>query len=322
MDLKRFGRIAVIVLVIAMFFAACGQGASSEWQEQYDLGMRYLEDGNYEEAIIAFEAAIEIDPMQAPAYLGMAEVYIAQNDFEAARDILQQGYDLTGDRSLKVRIDDIDSGALIKYNKYGAIEFEQRTDYCDFEKLDNNIKDIIRLIAENITIKSSEELTGILSNVDIEHEYYEVYSETNKMKIYFLYSQREEGGKLIDFEMRPQNGNGYALSFDEYLGDGWYNSCEIAVCECIEWQWNGEMQAVSYMNGYSGNERDVITHGQMVDSLRNGTFDISLKWRQDEMGNEYTRTYDAEGHQDSDNEGSVFGIISGYEKDMLEFLYW
>ena len=40
------------------------------WQEQYDLGVRYLAEGNYEEAIIAFTAAIEIDPNRVEAYMG------------------------------------------------------------------------------------------------------------------------------------------------------------------------------------------------------------------------------------------------------------
>lgn len=48
---------------------------SMSWQEQYDLGMRYLTDGNYEEAIIAFTAAIEIDPKQAASFSGRAEAY-------------------------------------------------------------------------------------------------------------------------------------------------------------------------------------------------------------------------------------------------------
>ena len=31
------------------------------WQEQYDLGVQYLSKGTYEEAIIVFAAAIEIE---------------------------------------------------------------------------------------------------------------------------------------------------------------------------------------------------------------------------------------------------------------------
>lgn len=105
------------------------------WQEQYDLGLRYLSEGNYEEAIIAFTAAIEIDPKRAPAYagrgnayvlsgeteenltaaqadyekaieldkanadayLGLADVYIRQGNYGKAMEILKQGLEKTGE---------------------------------------------------------------------------------------------------------------------------------------------------------------------------------------------------------------------------------
>ena len=52
----------------------------SSWQEQYDLGIRFLSEGNYEEAIIAFTAAIEIDPRRAEAYVGRGDAYIRNGD--------------------------------------------------------------------------------------------------------------------------------------------------------------------------------------------------------------------------------------------------
>lgn len=60
-----------ILLTLLVILSACGQSAADlgsgdsstfSWQDQYDLGMRYLSEGNYEEAIVAFTAAIEIDP--------------------------------------------------------------------------------------------------------------------------------------------------------------------------------------------------------------------------------------------------------------------
>lgn len=71
--------LAVLLLIIAL--TACGQKVAT-WQEQYDLGIRYLSEGNYEEAIIAFTAAIEIDPKQAPAYVGRGDAYVGIAQFE------------------------------------------------------------------------------------------------------------------------------------------------------------------------------------------------------------------------------------------------
>lgn len=70
-----------MVICIMLSMAACGPKTPT-WQEQYDLGMRYLSEGNYEEAIIAFTAAIEIDPKQAPAYVGRGNAYIGLGETE------------------------------------------------------------------------------------------------------------------------------------------------------------------------------------------------------------------------------------------------
>ena len=97
-------RAILIILGAALMLCACGQGTGSQsgsaeqltWQEQYDLGVRYLEDGNYEEAIIAFTAAIEIDPKRAETYVGrgdayveIAKVYMIDDDTAKAEDNYQ-----------------------------------------------------------------------------------------------------------------------------------------------------------------------------------------------------------------------------------------
>lgn len=76
-------QICSVLLTISMVFSltACSSD-SSTWQEQYDLGIRYLSEGNYEEAIIAFTAAIEIDPKEVPAYVGRGDAYIGSGKTE------------------------------------------------------------------------------------------------------------------------------------------------------------------------------------------------------------------------------------------------
>lgn len=98
------GRKNVTLVAIALLLGlltSCTEGASENsvepsaeamsWQEQYDLGVRYLSEGNYAEAIIAFTTAIEIDPKQPGAYLGLANAYIETGNKDAAREILEVG---------------------------------------------------------------------------------------------------------------------------------------------------------------------------------------------------------------------------------------
>ncbi len=100
--MRRFTTLLLTALLLLSLVACGGKGA---WQEQYDLGMRYLNEGNYEEAVIAFTAAIEIDAKRPEAYLGAADGYVGLGDYASARSILERGYAETGDESLKNRLD-------------------------------------------------------------------------------------------------------------------------------------------------------------------------------------------------------------------------
>ena len=97
-----------VVVMLLLTLLGC-KSTAARWQEQYDLGVRYLSNGEYEEAVIAFNAAIEIDPMQADAYLNLANAYIGMNDFDAAREILERGYELTQSEALKSKLEELDS---------------------------------------------------------------------------------------------------------------------------------------------------------------------------------------------------------------------
>lgn len=88
-------RIVSLLLCFASLagLCACGENATGgegeataavTYQEYYDLGVQYLSEGSYEEVIIAFTAAIEVDPMQPEAYLGRAEVYVQTGEYELA----------------------------------------------------------------------------------------------------------------------------------------------------------------------------------------------------------------------------------------------
>ena len=136
-----------------------------KWQEQYDLGQQYLLEENYEEAIVAFTAAIEIDPKQADAYLergdayilsgeteenstqvladyrqvlemdetnafaylGVADVYIRQGDYETALEVLNEGLGKIGENEkIEAKIEEIESGNIT--DSSGFLRRERRYD--------------------------------------------------------------------------------------------------------------------------------------------------------------------------------------------------
>lgn len=141
----RFYRLLSLLTVVCILWGCCACGGpetvpgGSSWQTQYDLGVRYLSEGNYAEAVITFTAAIDIDPKNPAAYigraqaavfsgdteenlsaalsdyekarelgdnsgevwLGIADIYIQQGDYEKAIQTLEQGWNETGDEALK-----------------------------------------------------------------------------------------------------------------------------------------------------------------------------------------------------------------------------
>ena len=140
-------RIIPWALAVLILLTACGGGES--WEEQYDLGVRYLSEGNYEEAILAFTAAIEIDPQRPEAYvgrgdaavrsgetaetlaaaladyqaaldldeglaaawLGLADISIRQGEYDKALELLREGLEKTGgDPGIAGKLAEIEGG--------------------------------------------------------------------------------------------------------------------------------------------------------------------------------------------------------------------
>lgn len=87
-----------ILLILAMLLTACGP--SGTWDEHYDLGIKYLSDGNYKEAIIEFETAIKIDDMKPKAYIGAADAYVGMEEYQKAIEILETGYEKSEDEEI------------------------------------------------------------------------------------------------------------------------------------------------------------------------------------------------------------------------------
>ena len=82
--MKKILRTLLALALTLAVLAGCARNAQAAWKEQYDLGMRLLSEQSYEEAILAFREAIRVDPKREEAYIGLADVYLAQGDGAAA----------------------------------------------------------------------------------------------------------------------------------------------------------------------------------------------------------------------------------------------
>lgn len=83
----------VILAVVAVLLIG-KQRKSSEYQDQISLGDQYLAELDYENAKICYEKAIEIDAKRASAYVNLSVVYMGQNRYQEAREILDKAQEV------------------------------------------------------------------------------------------------------------------------------------------------------------------------------------------------------------------------------------
>ncbi len=84
--MKKILSMMLLINIVVALFAGCAPTPEELYREQYDLGIRYLSEGNYEEAIIAFEAAIEIDPKSVEPYFELSGIYLALEQYDKAQE--------------------------------------------------------------------------------------------------------------------------------------------------------------------------------------------------------------------------------------------
>ena len=89
-------------------------------KKQMELGDKYLAELDYENAILAYEEALKIDPKEEDAYLALGRIYDAlankcmeEGDLEGAMeywksesDVLERGYLVTGSEDIKDKRDE------------------------------------------------------------------------------------------------------------------------------------------------------------------------------------------------------------------------
>lgn len=290
------------ILSCVLFLCACGQQPPT-WEEQYDLGVRYLSEGSYEEAIIAFSAAIEIDPNRAQAYVGrgkayvlsgetednlalaladyekaillgetdasiylaLANIYMARGESDRAREILQEGLDLTADDSISKKLKEVDS----------------KKRFTDFETLDKTVQAIFLNLTEEILDGNSEGIYQTLlkdhidsvENGTISKELFtrgEICTQIGEYKASLRYNEDLRTSQLIGtIELREEKGKAYIYEAMEV--DGEVISTKI-VGESDSWNWNGHYE--KYSNFFHDDDEDKYAYyserGSCVNGLLNG----------------------------------------------------
>ena len=208
-----------LLLVLLFSLAACGKSPEEKWQEQYELGMKYVSEGNYEEAIIAFEAAIEIDPKRADTYLALADVYEAQGDTESLQAILEQGLEATGVERFQERLEQLkrtlpypvnmmfSEGSFVEYTS----EMEAALEPTIQAGLAGSREEIEELFLGEV-FSYLMSVTGGTDGSDYGSWHFWTISDKNVL-IYCMYVHNSGGGQIhYEIGYRPMEGKGFTYS--------------------------------------------------------------------------------------------------------------
>ncbi len=92
------GALAAVAAIAATVVIALNVGHSgNDLQTQLDLGNKYVSELDYENAIIAYEEALEIDPYCLEAYFGLYDAYLALGQQDKAIEIMEQARNMLPD---------------------------------------------------------------------------------------------------------------------------------------------------------------------------------------------------------------------------------
>lgn len=300
----------VLLFPVALILAACGAqtgGNLSAWQEQYNLGMRCLTESNYEEAVLAFTAAIEIDPKQADTYIYLTQAYLGAGDSASAEQTRARGFAETGD----ARLSQSAAEGWVIYNE--DIPFEQQLIYRDFSLLSAGQQTTLQQAAEAAQAGKWDALKDLLWQSSLPPQLctrmngYKVNLTILTKEEYSSYCaayirQAEAGGSLqnqteesflganrmIYLEIRAENGPAYLYGYFEVpvvpqesgglvLGSGLEFHEETA---CQGWQCQGPWSRQGRIwggEGYSDQQYSWEETGKAVDNqITSRTYTVNL----------------------------------------------
>jgi len=101
---KKKGRrkYTIILVVIISLVVVFGLILSAKYitaeriKDNLTLGNKYVQEGKYKEAVLAFEKVIKVDKKNIEARMGLARIYMGSNEYDKAEKMLKELLDIDG----------------------------------------------------------------------------------------------------------------------------------------------------------------------------------------------------------------------------------
>jgi len=301
----------LLALILCLTLFACSKKVSNEattqsafmsWQEQYDLGIRLLNEGNYEEAILVFQTMIQINPKRSEGYQKLADAYVAVGEYEKAASVLADGFQVTGVASLEQQLKDVQARIealtaqtgspseapeipqILQYNP--SIGFPATTIEYEEDQYAVFTEDAFSSLTSVITSGQDgdqETIISALHNLDTtpldeisyvwrdENDSYNLRGWTvwnGSLLGYSCWSAPAYDELIWQVEYRPTEGTGFYLSWDQ---NGGYTTFQLLVGQVSGWLYHGEIsyQEIHTLDGVvvrgitgRGTAKNELLHGE------------------------------------------------------------
>lgn len=188
MNKKLLIALVPILVVIIGLLGVLGfllvEDGTTVYTEQMQVAQKFIDEGDYENAVLHFKKAIEADETQTDPYLLLAQIYYDNlGDIDNALMTLEQGYNNTGSEKIYQ--------TLVSYRSAAGIEEPVEEVKGTAEKkgsLNTTLVDIFstytyKTYSEKMTIKNESKNSGMYkvsyAQYDIEFEYKNTQGEND-----------------------------------------------------------------------------------------------------------------------------------------------
>lgn len=186
------GVLLTAVVVVGIWLIR--RGLSQEiYKEEIAAAEKYVTAAQYEDAIIAYENAIEAVPEEEEAYLGLADVYLNQGKVSQAKVTLERGYTYSKAPAILDMLNGINDGSLL------VNRFDQEQDKETMEKRRGQFgwNTVFLQRLENFTFSDYSDEYGVWPDI-VKVEKGEVKVVHDKLSATMYYSDTPEDDTIVD----------------------------------------------------------------------------------------------------------------------------
>lgn len=241
------GKVRKLVGILVMILIAMCIGFSiyripeKRLLEQLDLGNKYLDNQDYEEAVIAFTKAIEIAPMSVEAYMGAAEAYIGMGNLEQAKDILEQGLEYISDVGLEGKLKEVQEKIERMEKEKREAEEKAKREAEEKKKIEEALKPLYEKLAAHEADESIAEYCVQNNLGEIDGSYSATGDTENGIVLDMYHIVAENGEEVLCFFYGEKTEGSYETTGSWFVIDSNDNDEGIATFSKYEGEWKNGM---------------------------------------------------------------------------------